>query len=170
MDHFVFVGDSRIRQLYFEVLKTVDPDGQPYVLESADAVDSYFRSQVHQQKMSEEDTTRPLEKAHSHLSYNNTQLSLQMSFFWVPVFNQSAVDLMHTLAKSINGVPSLLVAGSGIWEIKLSNGSDDSLVVYTQNLINIVRVSRNIFFSKCCMNINCILNTNFVMLPFFDRQ
>ena len=144
-NHFVFVGDSRIRQLYFQVLQNVDPDAQPYILESADAVDSYFNSQNAEQQVPNvgDTSSRPLEKAHRHLSYNNTLLSLRMSFFWVPVFNQSAVDLIHQLAKSSNAdsVPSLFVAGSGIWEIKLSNGSEEALVVYTQNLINIVRVS-----------------------------
>lgn len=84
-------------------------------------------------------TSRSLEKAHSSLTFNNSQLSFRISFFWRPVFNQSAIDLLHQLGQS-KSVPRLVLAGSGAWDIKLSNGSDEALDAYARNLEQIGRV------------------------------
>ena len=132
-NHFALVGDSRIRQLFFEFLNHLDPEGKPSILEhSPDSSDGGSSSEA--------DDLRPLEKAHSSLTYNNTKFSFRLSFYWRPVFDQSAVDLLHQLRKARN-VPSVLVAGSGAWDMKLSNGSEKGLADYSSNLLKIFRVS-----------------------------
>ncbi|KAK4010994.1 N-acetylneuraminate 9-O-acetyltransferase [Daphnia magna] len=147
--HWAFIGDSRIRQLYFEILKLVDPEAEPSVIvkdiygNNLDQllIDVPFRVSA----IATEQTnvySRPLEKAHSSLTYNNSELSFRMTFFWRPIFNQSAVDLIHQLGLS-KSVPNVVIAGSGAWDIKLSNGSDAVLDVYESNLEQVAKAANN---------------------------
>lgn len=118
----------------------MDPDGEPFVIEN-DAVGNYFDFVKNGVSAAKENKyARPLEKAHSSLTYNNTLLSFRISFFWRPVFNESAADLFRQLGVS-EFVPRLVVAGSGAWDIKLSNGSQEALNVYARNLEHVARVS-----------------------------
>ncbi|EFX82868.1 hypothetical protein DAPPUDRAFT_48914 [Daphnia pulex] len=112
---WVFIGDSRIRQLYFETLKLVDPDAEPLVV----ATDS--------------SGNKSLRPRHKSYIYNNPQLSLRIMFFWRPSLNQTTADLINQLGLS-RSVPHVVVAGSGSWDIKGSNGSQIALDVYSQNL------------------------------------
>ena len=131
MNQFVFIGDSRIRQLYFELLKTVDPDGIPSVIGPTNAKKS----------------TTSLEKAHQSLTFNVNHLSFQMTFHWMPILNESIADLVLQLSLSQN-VPKILVVGSGAWEIKLSNGSLSALKSYTTNLYHLSKVNQSLFNNK----------------------
>ena len=111
--HWAFVGDSRIRQVYFEVLKLLDPDAEPsYVAKDNGVI------------------------------YNNSQLSFQMLFFYRPILNQTTIDLIHQLGFS-KSVPNLLVAGSGSWIIKTCNGSKLILENYSRNLRQVAEVTIN---------------------------
>jgi hypothetical protein len=62
-----------------------------------------------------------------------------MTFFWRPTFNQSAADLFHQLGLS-KSVPNLVVAGSGAWDIKSSNGSQLVVDAYSRNLEQVAEV------------------------------
>lgn len=125
------------------MLKHVDPDAVAFIVEN-DKTGNYYNLMKNEFSATAAtphgENSRPLEKAHSSLMYNSTQLSFRISFFWRPVFNQSATDLFRQLGQS-KSVPRLVVAGSGVWDIKLSNGSDDeALDVYARNLEQITRV------------------------------
>jgi hypothetical protein len=144
--HWAFVGDSRIRQLYFEVLKLLDPDAEPLVVAKDSngnnldmlVIDEPYRvSAITTDK--ETVDSRPLEKVHSSLTYKNSPFSLRMTFFWRPTFNQSAADLFHQLGLS-KSVPNLVVAGSGAWDIKSSNGSQLVVDAYSRNLEQVAEV------------------------------
>lgn len=122
----------------------MDPEAEPFIVVK-DTTGNYFedvnyRVSAARTLKQEDKYDRPLEKAHSSLTYNNTLLSFRISFFWRPVFNQSAADLLHQLGVS-KSVPRLVVAGSGAWDIKLSNGSEEALNVYARNLEQVARVS-----------------------------
>ena len=142
--YWAFVGDSRMRQLYFEVLKMVDLAAMPLVVYKDD-VANYFDhvmpgdDQQHQYQSANDE--RPLEKAHKSLTYNNTQLSFRMTFFWRPVFNRSATDLFRHLSQTLP-VPGVVVAGSGVWNIKLLNGSrsEASFDAYANDLELVAQV------------------------------
>lgn len=136
-----------MRQLFFEMLKHVDPEAKPSILEPASPDPDDTANNIKAKD------ARPLEKAHSSLVYTNTKHSLQLSFYWRPVFNESAADLLRQLGKGPN-VPSVLVAGSGAWDIKLSNGSEQGLTDYSSNLVHIYRV---------------FISTNFVPQMFFNQ-
>ena len=79
-----------------------------------------------------DDKARPAKKAHCDLAYENTQLYLKLAFFWRPVANRSFVDVIERLASpdEQRDVPKMLIASSGAWEVKLSNGSSEALESY----------------------------------------
>lgn len=141
VSYVAFIGDSRIRQLFFQFLKEVDPEAKPSILDS-DYSNQEFGEEIEVEASKAEDT-RPLEKAHKSLTYNSTKLAFQVDFFWMPVVNESTVDIIHSLARDQkkNAIPKMVVAGGGVWNIKLSNGSEDALADYVANLSLFARVS-----------------------------
>lgn len=144
-NHWVFVGDSRIRQLYFEVLRHMDSNGEPTIVEN-DTVGEYQfftlkgTPSADDADENKSEDSRPVEKAHRSLTYANPQIALRLSFFWRPIFNASAVDLLIELRRSTN-IPRVLVAGSGAWYIKLSNGSDTALSDYAKDIDLLAKVT-----------------------------
>jgi len=58
----------------------------------------------------------------------------------MPILNESVADLVHQLSLS-NNVPKVLIAGSGTWEVKHSNGSELALKSYTTNLHLLAQVN-----------------------------
>jgi hypothetical protein len=149
---WAFIGDSRIRQLYIETLQLVDPDAEPLVVatdsngNSLDTllIDEPFRvSAIMSEKevKQDEDVKIPLHNSHKKsFIYNNPQLSLRIMFFWRPIFNQTTADLINQLGLS-RSVPHVVVAGSGSWNIKGSNGSQIVLDAYSQSLQLLANVS-----------------------------
>lgn len=139
----MFVGDSRIRQLYFEVLKGINAKAEPSIIKK-DTAPNYYEFvesefSISNKVEAEGEDARPLEKAHKSLTYSVTELSLRITFFWRPVFNSSVVELVNQL-KRATSLPKLIVAGSGAWDIKLSNGSEMGLAEYGENLAKVVEV------------------------------
>lgn len=148
---WAFIGDSRMRQLYFETLRLVDPDADPLVVatdsngNSLDTllIEEPFRvSAIMSEKegKQDEDVKIPLHNSHKSFIYNNPQLSLRIMFFWRPSFNQTTADLINQLGLS-RSVPHVVVAGSGSWNIKGSNGSQIVLDDYSQSLHLLANVS-----------------------------
>jgi hypothetical protein len=120
-NHWVFVGDSRIQQVYVEILKMLDRDVNPWAVP-----EGFF-------------------------FYNNSQLSLQISFFWRPIVDQNTIDLIHELGLN-KSVPNLVVAGSGSWIIKHCNGSKSILENYSRNLRLVSEVTKQ----KLTKLIHCV--------------
>ena len=140
--HFTFIGDSRIRQLFLRFLNQIDPEAKASILQEydGDGDDSHISND-------EEESSRPLEKAHKSLFYVDSDYRFRVNFYWRPVFNKSAIDLLRQLSQGVvsadtegSNVPKILVAGTGAWEMKLSNGSDKALENYVHYLSKIDRV------------------------------
>ncbi len=144
---WAFVGDSRMRQLYFETLNLVYPDAEPLAIatdsngNSLDTllIDEPFRVSA---IMSEKELTQLDSLGPRHISfiYNNPQLSLRIMFFWRPLLNQTTADLINQLGLS-RSVPHVVVAGSGSWNIRKCNGSQTILDAYSQSLQQLATVS-----------------------------
>ncbi len=144
---WAFIGDSRMRQLYFETLNLVDPDAEPLVVATDSSgnsldtllIDEPFRVSaiMSEKELKQEESLRPRHKSYI---YNNPQLSLRIMFFWRPSLNQTTADLINQLGLS-RSVPHVVVAGSGSWDIKGSNGSQIVLDAYSQNLQLLANVS-----------------------------
>lgn len=103
----IFMGDSRIRQLYYEFIKaiSVNPDN---ILNMP---------------------------AHHDLDYTEVDLNLKIKFLWRPVVNQSLLDEFRNWNKEEEySRPNIVIVGSATHSIKQSNASLTALEYYRKNL------------------------------------
>ncbi|KAJ7390613.1 N-acetylneuraminate 9-O-acetyltransferase [Desmophyllum pertusum] len=84
-----FIGDSRTRGLYYELVETV----------SLNAVEDEG-------------------KAHNDLSYVDKLSNTSVSFYWQPEVNLSMKSLYDDWTKNPQKSPHLIITGSGTWTIK----------------------------------------------------
>ncbi|CAG2171865.1 unnamed protein product, partial [Oppiella nova] len=91
-NNIVFLGDSRIRQLYYAFIKTCSPN------ENLINTDS---------------------PAHHDLEYKERDLRLEVEFLWHPIVNDSMADVFRQwLRKDVTERPNLIVMGSATHSIK----------------------------------------------------
>ncbi|CAG2120979.1 unnamed protein product, partial [Medioppia subpectinata] len=111
-NNIVFLGDSRIRQLYYAFIKTCSPN--------ENLINSEFA-------------------AHHDLEYKERDLRLEIQFLWHPIVNDSMADVIrHLAAKDASERPNLIVMGSATHSIKSSNASLKALEYYRKNLTLLV--------------------------------
>ncbi|OQR73458.1 CAS1 domain-containing protein 1-like [Tropilaelaps mercedesae] len=117
--HVVFIGDSRVRQLYYSFVR----QSRPY-------------------KAGEDQQVDP--PAHHDLFYEEPKLRTRVDFYWQPVANGSmyavydrwlgAGDRWSRKERAREPPPTILISASASWTIKQSNGSLDALDDYRRNL------------------------------------
>ncbi|GFU04031.1 n-acetylneuraminate 9-O-acetyltransferase [Nephila pilipes] len=113
--HVVFIGDSRIRQLYFGFVSLINPK---YVIEN--------------------------NIAHHNIHYTDKELKVRIDFIWAPMVNQTMFDIYKPWMQDISIRPSLIVTGSGVWAIKISNASMSMYSSYQRNLSRLVPMLNNL--------------------------
>ncbi|KAK8766513.1 hypothetical protein V5799_006705, partial [Amblyomma americanum] len=107
-NHIVFLGDSRIRQLYWAFVQQVQPSP----------------------------LAAPPTQAHQDLRYEEKDLRLTVEFLWRPLVDSSMRAAGARWLQG--GGPTLLVLGSGTWAIRQSNGSRAALAEYAANVSRLV--------------------------------
>ncbi|KAK2142469.1 hypothetical protein LSH36_951g03010 [Paralvinella palmiformis] len=114
-NNIVFLGDSRIRQIYFEFINLLQPQ-----------------------------VTMPF-KAHSSLSYMDDKINLKVKFFWHPCVDSNMEESYKTLVKEKpKNRPNLLITGSATHTLKMFNASDDALVEFKAIGVNRTVESRSL--------------------------
>lgn len=113
-NHIVFLGDSRMRQLYLAFVHQVQPSSS----------------------LLEEDRK---DTAHHDLKFVDKDLKLTVEFLWRPVVDASMrAACAHWLTLGSAERPTVLVVGSGTWSIKLTNGSSHAVNQYKANVTKLV--------------------------------
>lgn len=56
---------------------------------------------------------------------------------WAPMVNQTMFDIYTPWIQSQTKAPSVIVTGSGVWAIKISNASTEMFTNYKSNLTNL---------------------------------
>lgn len=107
----LFIGDSRIRQIYHSLVKLI----------AIQSVDSTYES---------------AKNAHHDLSFASNDLNLDISFIWKPFLDDSFDQVFQKWHKVTDSKkkPKMIIAGSGTWSIKESNASAEALEQYHMNL------------------------------------
>ncbi|KAK9502450.1 hypothetical protein O3M35_011229 [Rhynocoris fuscipes] len=114
-NRFVFIGDNRILEIYsafVDHLMSAPPrnsDNQPSRL-----------------------------KPYTNHTFSDLQLRVAVDFIWSPYISDVMVNSFNIWKDQLEP-PSLVVAGSGTWAIRRTNGSAKGLKEYTVNLTRIVR-------------------------------
>ncbi|XP_071552262.1 N-acetylneuraminate (7)9-O-acetyltransferase [Panulirus ornatus] len=103
-NHILFVGDSRIRQLYLAMVIKVAVTYPKFP-----------------------------ESPHEDMHYNDSNLHLNIEFLWRPLMDQQVANILNLLKRK-RVLPKLIVMGSGTHSIKNSNGSVQALEEYKKNL------------------------------------
>lgn len=113
-NNIVFLGDSRIRQLYNAFIKTCSPNEE--------SINSHF-------------------PAHHDLQYKEHDLRLEVRFLWQPIVNESMAQVLREwLTRDASQRPKMIVMGSATHSIKTSNASLKALEYYRKNLTLLVPI------------------------------
>lgn len=104
----VFVGDSRIRQIFFAFVQQIDPKYET-------------KNQF----------------AHHDIKFNDDDLKVVVEFIWSPMVNHSMYHIYEKWL-SEGQQHSVIVTGSATWAIKTSNASLQALEDYKANLTRLV--------------------------------
>ncbi|XP_059174219.1 N-acetylneuraminate 9-O-acetyltransferase-like isoform X2 [Physella acuta] len=107
-NHIAFIGDSRIRQLYHEMVDLISEGGEEIT-----------------------DT-----KVHHDMHYRDNKINIKIDFLWHPMVNASMYDVYHKWLKSDQpgARPNVVITGSATWAIKLFNGSTLASKNFQSNL------------------------------------
>ena len=115
-NHLVFIGDTRVRQLYLAMRRWVELGADPGLLMTATPTnDGWARGY--------------------DLSWENSAQNLKLDYYWSPVVNNSMMELLDTWRTGRG--PTVLVIGAGAASIKISN---NSLVTLDEHRRNLTRV------------------------------
>ncbi|KAF0024713.1 hypothetical protein F2P81_023515 [Scophthalmus maximus] len=99
-----FVGDSRIRQLFYSFIKIIDPEQR-------------------------EDGNK-----HEDISFEEKSSSLNVDFLWYPEANNSMKERLISWTHESSAKPDVVILGAATWSIKLHSGSSETLQQYKVNL------------------------------------
>ncbi|KAM4631021.1 N-acetylneuraminate (7)9-O-acetyltransferase isoform 1-T1 [Polymixia lowei] len=99
-----FVGDSRIRQLFYSFIKIIDPDRR-------------------------EDGNK-----HEDIPFEDESSSVNVDFLWYPEANNSMKERLISWTQELSPKPDVVVLGAATWSIKLHSGSSETLQQYKVNL------------------------------------
>ncbi|XP_056656935.1 N-acetylneuraminate 9-O-acetyltransferase isoform X2 [Monodelphis domestica] len=102
--HIAFIGDSRIRQLFYSFVKIINPQ---------------FREEGNK---------------HENIPFRDRGASVKVDFLWHPEVNASMKQRLRAWSEEPAGRPDVVVVGAATWSIKAHNGSDEALAQYRTNI------------------------------------
>ncbi|XP_030300391.1 N-acetylneuraminate 9-O-acetyltransferase isoform X2 [Calypte anna] len=105
--HVVFIGDSRIRQLFYSFIKLINP------------------------QVKEEGNK------HGNIPFEDKSASIKVDFLWYPEVNGSMRQRIKSWTEGSVAKPHIIVAGAATWSIKIHNGSNEALTQYKINITSI---------------------------------
>ncbi|XP_061616370.1 N-acetylneuraminate 9-O-acetyltransferase isoform X1 [Phyllopteryx taeniolatus] len=99
-----FVGDSRIRQLFYSFIKVIEPG------------------------------RREDGKKHADITFEEKSSSLYVEFLWYPEANNSMKERLVSWTHEGSARPDVVILGAATWSIKLHGGSSETLQQYKVNV------------------------------------
>ncbi|KAF1381493.1 hypothetical protein PFLUV_G00154550 [Perca fluviatilis] len=99
-----FVGDSRIRQLFYSFIKIIDPERR-------------------------EDGNK-----HEDIPFKDESSSVNVDFLWYPEANNSMKERLMSWTHEGSAKPDVVILGAATWSIKLHSGNSETLQQYKANL------------------------------------
>ncbi|XP_026562069.1 N-acetylneuraminate 9-O-acetyltransferase isoform X2 [Pseudonaja textilis] len=105
--YIAFIGDSRIRQLFYSFVKLINP------------------------QIKEEGNK------HENIPFEDKSSSLKVDFLWYPEVNGSMKQCIKAWIEGSSSKPHILVVGAATWSIKIHNGSNEALTQYRINITSI---------------------------------
>ncbi|XP_064646381.1 N-acetylneuraminate 9-O-acetyltransferase-like isoform X2 [Lineus longissimus] len=110
-NHIVFMGDSRIRELFYEFVDMFTPK---------------YKESHH-----------PV--VHSNVKFRDEKINLKVDFLWVPMVNGSMYNIYKAwVGMDQPERPNLVITSAALWTISHNNGSLEALGNFKVNLTYIV--------------------------------
>nr|XP_023014040.1 N-acetylneuraminate 9-O-acetyltransferase [Leptinotarsa decemlineata] len=109
--HFVFIGDSRIKELYTAFVQHLVQD---------------------------EDISQKPDRSSINLTHVDNTLKMKVDFIWSPLISKEMINSFSSWQKSIDP-PSVIIVGCGLWPIITSNGSLSTFQEYKLNITRLVQ-------------------------------
>ncbi|KAJ8403107.1 hypothetical protein AAFF_G00360230 [Aldrovandia affinis] len=105
----VFIGDSRIRQLFYSYIKIINPDVKEEGIK------------------------------HENIPFEDRIASVNVDFLWYAEVNNSLKERLIVWTEDTTAKPDVIVMGAATWSIKLHSGSSETLHQYRSNMSTIAR-------------------------------
>nr|XP_034492069.1 N-acetylneuraminate 9-O-acetyltransferase-like [Marmota flaviventris] len=105
--HIAFIGDSRIRQLFYSFVKIINPQ---------------FKEEGNK---------------HENIPFEDKIASVKVDFLWHPEVNGSMKQCIKVWTEDSVAKPHVIVAGAATCSIKIHNGSNEALSQYKMNITSI---------------------------------
>ncbi|XP_019298885.1 N-acetylneuraminate 9-O-acetyltransferase isoform X2 [Panthera pardus] len=105
--HIAFIGDSRIRQLFYSFVKIINPQ---------------FKEEGNK---------------HGNIPFEDKISSVKVDFLWHPEVNGSMKQCIKVWTEDSVAKPHVIIAGAATWSIKIHNGSNEALSQYKMNITSI---------------------------------
>ncbi|KAJ8267535.1 hypothetical protein COCON_G00127070 [Conger conger] len=102
-----FIGDSRIRQLFYSYIGIINPDIR-------------------------EDGPK-----HENIPFEDRSSSVNVDFLWYAEVNNSLKERLIAWIEDTKAKPDIIIMGAATWSIKLHSGSSESLQQYRSNMSSI---------------------------------
>ncbi|CAB1350739.1 unnamed protein product [Coregonus sp. 'balchen'] len=99
-----FIGDSRIRQLFYSYIQIIDP------------------------------TQRENGRKHENIPFEDRSSSVNVDFLWYAEVNNSLKERLMSWTEDPSVKPDVVIIGAATWSIKLRGGSSEALQQYRANL------------------------------------
>ncbi|XP_062385926.1 N-acetylneuraminate 9-O-acetyltransferase [Sardina pilchardus] len=99
-----FIGDSRIRQLFYSYVKIIDPDN------------------------------REEGNKHENIPFEDRASSLNVDFLWYAEVNNSLKEHLQVWIENMSAKPDVIIMGAATWSIKLHGGSSETVLHYKANI------------------------------------
>lgn len=109
----MFIGDSRLKELYFGFIK-------------------------HLQLRTDDMSTELPKKQTENLSFVDAKLKMKVEFIWNPTIDSKMVENFRKWQNE-QKPPSVIIVGCALSTIFASNGSADALTSYSMNLTRLVQ-------------------------------
>ncbi|XP_021415648.2 N-acetylneuraminate 9-O-acetyltransferase isoform X1 [Oncorhynchus mykiss] len=99
-----FIGDSRIRQLFYSYIQIIDP------------------------------TQKENGRKHENIPFEDRSSSVNVDFLWYAEVNNSLKERLMSWTEDPSVKPDVVIIGAATWSIKLRSGSSEALQQYRANL------------------------------------
>ncbi|XP_070582799.1 N-acetylneuraminate (7)9-O-acetyltransferase isoform X3 [Erythrolamprus reginae] len=137
--YIAFIGDSRIRQLFYSFVKLVNPQIKEEGNKKAASTgaDGSGIAATAGSDLSVPPLFSCSCNGHENIPFEDKSSSLKVDFLWYPEVNGSMKQCIKAWIEGSSSKPHILVVGAATWSIKIHNGSNEALTQYRINITSI---------------------------------
>uniref|UniRef100_A0A8C6F5J8 N-acetylneuraminate (7)9-O-acetyltransferase n=3 Tax=Monodon monoceros TaxID=40151 RepID=A0A8C6F5J8_MONMO len=130
--HIAFIGDSRIRQLFYSFVKIINPQ-----FKEEGNKERWRGKTICHMTICHNGEHKKKKWWHENIPFEDKTASVKVDFLWHPEVNGSMKQCIKVWTEDSVAKPHVVVAGAATWSIKIHNGSNEALSQYKMNITSI---------------------------------